>query len=62
MDELSTHELRGAAFAANLRRAFGAPVEGDMPASFATLLSRLGEVQRPASALSQRHDANRLGA
>ena len=61
MDELSTHELRGAAFEANLRRAFGAPVEGDLPTAFAVLLDRLSEVQPPAPP-PQRHDANRLGA
>lgn len=47
MDELSTEELRGAAFAANLRRAFGAPVEGDLPATFSVLLDRLSEVRPP---------------
>jgi hypothetical protein len=44
MDELTTQELRGTAFAANLRRAFGAPVGGDIPAEFATLLERLSGV------------------
>lgn len=47
MDELSTDELRSAAFAANLRRAFAAPLDGDLPSPFAVLLSRLSEVQPP---------------
>ncbi|EYD78126.1 hypothetical protein Rumeso_00275 [Rubellimicrobium mesophilum DSM 19309] len=60
MDELSADELRGTAFAANLRRAFGAPVEGDLPTRFAVLLDRLGEVQSPQR---PRHaDPHRLGA
>jgi hypothetical protein len=60
MDELSTEELRGAAFAANLRRAFGTPVEGDLPGDFAVLLNRLGEVSAPAA--TRPRDARRLGA
>lgn len=60
MDELSTDELRNAAFAANLRRAFGAPVEKDLPSSFAVLLHRLGEVQIPAE--TRTRDPYRLGA
>ena len=60
MDELSTHELRGAAFAASLRRAFGAPVEGELPRPFAVLLSRLSEVQAPPA--PQRNEQLRLGA
>jgi hypothetical protein len=60
MDELSTHELRGAAFAANLRRAFGAPVEGELPAAFVVLLDRLSEV-RPLPA-PRRREQPRLGA
>ena len=60
MDELSTQELRGAAFAVNLRRAFGAPIEGQLPSNFETLLERLAEVRsRPAQ---RQHDAYRLGA
>jgi hypothetical protein len=60
MDELSTQELRGAAFAVNLRRAFGAPVEGQLPSNFEMLLERLGEV-RPRPVQRQR-DPYRLGA
>jgi hypothetical protein len=45
MDELTTQELRGTAFAANLRRAFGAPVGGDTPPDFAALLDRLSAVR-----------------
>ena len=59
MDELSTDELRNAAFAANLRRAFGAPVEKDLPSSFAVLLHRLGEVQVPPA--PRPRDSHRLG-
>lgn len=59
MDELSTDELRNAAFAANLRRAFGGPVEKDMPSSFAVLLDRLSEVQPPAAPRAR--DPYRLG-
>jgi hypothetical protein len=47
MDELSADELRGAAFAANLRRAFGTPAKGDLPQRFLVLLDRLGEIQSP---------------
>jgi hypothetical protein len=60
MDELSTDELRNAAFAANLRRAFGAPVDKDLPSSFAVLLDRLSEVQIPAAPRAR--DTYRLGA
>ena len=60
MDELSTQDLRGTAFAANLRRAFGAPVKGDMPSSFAVLLNRLSEVQPPAPLRPR--DSHRVGA
>ena len=61
MDELSIQELRSAAFAANLRRAFAAPPAADeLPSPFAALLQRLGEVQtsRPSSP----RDTYRLGA
>jgi hypothetical protein len=47
MDELSAEEARGAAVAANLRRAFGAPDAGPLPQGFASLLRRLGEVEAP---------------
>jgi hypothetical protein len=60
MDELSADELRGAAFAANLRRAFGTPVEGDLPLRFAVLLDRLSEVKPPPE--PRRADPNRLDA
>ena len=60
MDELSTDDLRSTAFAANLRRAFGAPVEGDMPSPFAMLLNRLSEVQPPPP--SRPRDYYRVGA
>ena len=60
MDELSTQELRGTAFAANLRRAFGAPVREDIPATFATLLHRLSEIDVPHP--QRERDAHRLGA
>lgn len=45
MDELSTDVLRRSETAANLRRALGAPPEGDVPAAFAALLRRLGEAE-----------------
>ena len=48
MDELSADDLRGTAFAANLRRAFVTPAEGDLPSMFVVLLDRLGEVQPAA--------------
>lgn len=60
MDELSAEELRGTAFAANLRRAFGAPVEGELPSRFMVLLNRLGEVQPPPE--PRRADPLRLDA
>jgi hypothetical protein len=60
MDELSTDDLRSTAFAANLRRAFGAPVEGDMPSPFDGLLKRLSEIQPPPS--SRPRDPIRVGA
>ncbi len=60
MDELSTHELRGAAFADSLRRVFGAPVEGELPQPFAVLLNRLSQVQPPFHL--QRDEQPRLGA
>ncbi|WP_210527417.1 hypothetical protein [Rubellimicrobium arenae] len=60
MDELSTFELRGAAFAGNLRRAFGAPVEGQLPTEFSHLLKRLSEVAPPPA--PERRDSPRLGA
>jgi hypothetical protein len=60
MDELSTQELRGAAFAVNLRRALGAPVEGNLPSTFESLLQRLGEVQPPRG--SRQPESQRLGA
>ncbi len=59
MDELSTDDLRSRAFAVNLRRAFGAPVEGSLPTNFAVLLDRLGEVQPPYP--PQSRDSCRLG-
>jgi hypothetical protein len=59
MDELSTENLRSMAFTRNLRRAFGAPVEGDVPPDFAVLLQRLSEVQPPRS--QQSREAYRLG-
>lgn len=46
MDELSADALRGAAAAANLRRAYGSPPPGDLPPAFAVLLDRLDEVDR----------------
>jgi hypothetical protein len=60
MDELSADELRGSAFAVNLRRAFGAPVGGDVPDRFAVLLDRLSEVQPPPR--PRRTDRHRLEA
>jgi hypothetical protein len=60
MDELSTQDMRGAAFAVNLRRAFGAPVEGELPSTFESLLHRLGEVRPPQA--SRQPDPHRLGA
>ena len=60
MDELSADELRGAAFAANLRRAFGAPAGGDVPDRFTVLLNRLSEVQPPS--WPRRTDQHRLEA
>ena len=60
MDELSADELRGTAFAANLRRAFGAPAEGELPPRFVMLLDRLSEV--PASPQTRRTDPHRLDA
>jgi hypothetical protein len=48
MDELSADNLRGMAFAANLRRAFVIPAEGVLPSRFLVLLDRLGKVQPPA--------------
>ena len=59
MDELSTDELRSRAFAANLRRAFGTPVEGGLPSNFVVLLQRLSEVQPPFP--PQPRDSYRLG-
>ncbi|TNC52910.1 hypothetical protein FHG66_01035 [Rubellimicrobium rubrum] len=59
MDELSTHELRGAAAADSLRRAFGTPVEGELPQPFAVLLNRLSQVQPSFS--PQRDEQPRLG-
>jgi hypothetical protein len=59
MDELSADDLRGAAFAANLRRALGTPVEGSLPLRFAVLLDRLSEVQTLPEPL--RADPKRLG-
>jgi hypothetical protein len=47
MDELSTEKLRGVAFATNLRRAYGAPVEGELPPTFEVLLDRLGRIGVP---------------
>lgn len=61
MDELTTHDLRGTAFAANLRRAFGAPVAGDVPPDFAVLLDRLGAV-RPNPEQDRRDERYRLGS
>ena len=61
MDELSAEELRGAAFATNLRRAFGAPVEGELPSRFMVLLDRLSEVRSPAAEPVQ-DDPRRLDA
>ena len=59
MDELSTDDVRSRAFAANLRQAFGAPVEGSLPTDFAVLLQRLSEVQPPYPPRSR--DSYRLG-
>ena len=59
MDELSTDDLRSKAFAANLRKAFGAPVQGSLPTNFAELLERLSEVQPPYP--PQSRDSYRLG-
>jgi hypothetical protein len=59
MDELSTDDLRSRAFAANLRKAFGAPVQGSLPANFAVLLQRLSDVQLPYP--PQSRDSYRLG-
>jgi hypothetical protein len=47
MDELSPDAMRAVANAANLRRAFPALGERDVPGAFATLLRRMEEV-RPA--------------
>ena len=60
MDELSTQELRGTAFAANLRRAFGAPVREEIPQTFAVLLHRLSEIDMPPP--QQERETHRLGA
>ena len=60
MDKLSAEELCGTAFAANLRRAFGAPVEGELPSRFVVLLNRLSEVQPPPE--PRRADPLRLDA
>jgi len=60
MDELTADGLRGSAFAANLRRAFGTPVQGDLPDRFAVLLDRLSEVQSPPKL--RRLDPHRLEA
>lgn len=60
MDELSTQELRGSAFASNLRRAFGAPVREEIPPTFSLLLHRLSEIGVPAP--QQERDPHRLGA
>ena len=57
MDELSADNLRGTAFAANLRRAFVTPAEGVLPSSFLVLLDRLGEVKLPAPTGPRRLDA-----
>lgn len=43
MDDVSAQDLRGAAFASNLRQAFGAPVRDELPLRFKALLDRLGE-------------------
>jgi len=59
MDELSADNLRGAAFAANLRRAFVTPAEGDLPSRFLVLLDRLSEVQ-PQAAMPRPCDPHRL--
>lgn len=62
MDELSADELRGAAFAASLRRAYGAPVEAQLPSRFAVLLDRLSEVQPRRETEPRRADPHRLDA
>jgi hypothetical protein len=49
MDELSADDLRGTAFAANLRRAFATPAEGALPLRFLMLLDRLSEVKLPVA-------------
>lgn len=49
MDDHSTSDLRGAAVAANLRRAFAAPVGGEMPSAMAGLMRRI----RDASTVSE---------
>ncbi len=60
MDDLPEDQLRGAAFAANLRRAFGAPVQDGLPQRFAVLLDRLSEVKTPS--MPKRAEPHRLGA
>ena len=46
MDDPSIIDLRGVATAANLRRAFAAPVEAELPSEMASLLRRLGDMAR----------------
>ena len=43
MDELSVIEARRDANLANLRRAFAAPAERELPVTFASLLSKLSQ-------------------
>lgn len=61
MDQLSADDLRGTAFAANLRRAFSTPAEGVLPPSFLMVLDRLGEVKSPVAA-PRPADSRRLEA
>jgi hypothetical protein len=62
MEEMSPDELRGAATAANLRRAFGGPVQDDLPPAFASLLARLGQrVQQPRGSAQQTAHGTRRG-
>lgn len=52
MDELTAHELRGVACAANLRRAFGVAPADDLPPRFQALLRRMKGLE-PGAARGQ---------
>ncbi|NAZ35342.1 hypothetical protein [Rubellimicrobium sp. CFH 75288] len=58
MDEQSPKELREAATAANLRRAFGQPTTDALPPVFGALLARLAAMQQGDGD----RPANRTGA